>query len=137
MVADQFGDRFIVPHTTQKGHGAQIGDGVSVAQDRYQHLAVYEAAAIEQRKNEIDVRFFEEHFILVGELEIEAQIFQRRAYFVVVDCVIAVFGVHPAAEQGVLGHEQCADALLGFFGNAQRFDASVHVDPLVVVLARL
>ena len=38
--------------------------------------------------------------------------------------------MHAAAEQGVLGHEQHANALLGFLGNAERCDGFGHVGPL-------
>lgn len=126
MFADQLRDRLVVAQSAQEGHRAEIGQTVLVAQDRDQHLAVHEAAAIEQRKDEIDLGLAVEHVILVREHEVEPEPFERRAHFVMVDRVVAVLGMHAAAEQRVLGHEQHADALPGFIWDAKRGKRERH-----------
>ncbi len=126
MRGDELGDRLVVAQSAQERHRADVGNAVHVAQDGDQHFAVHEPAAVEQREDEIDLRLFEQHLVSVGELQVEPELFERRANFVMVDRVVAVLGVHAAAPQHVLGHEQHAHAVLGFLGNPQRFDRGGH-----------
>jgi nitrate reductase NapAB chaperone NapD len=69
---------------------------VTGAQQRQHHLAVEEAAAVEQRKHELDVRPVEQRLIFVREDEVQAEALQNLAYLDMVEGVIAVLRVKTA-----------------------------------------
>ena len=101
MCRHKLGSRLVIAQTSHEGHGSDIGDMVHVAEKRYQNLAVHKAAAVEQRKNKVHSRMAEQNFIIVGNRQIDTQALQTGSHLMMVDGMIAIFGMHAAAPVGV------------------------------------
>src|SRR5687768_11126096 len=81
------------------------------AQERQQHLAVEEAAAIEQREDEVDIGPIEQGLVAILDDEVEAKPPQRFAHLRMVDGMVAVLAMQAALPLCVLGNEHDAQRL--------------------------
>ena len=117
----------VVGQAAQDRRRADIGQFRPGAEQRQHHFRIEETAAIEQREDEIDaIGPGEQRVIAVGDLQPDAESFEDRAHFMVIDGMITVLRVERDVPQRVLGDEQGGQALARFVGDAGRDDRLRH-----------
>ena len=116
----------VVGEAAQDRARAETGQAQPRAEQGQHHLAVEEAAAIEQREDEIHVGPLEKGLVAVLEHEVEPERLQYLARLDMVERVIAVLRMEAARPFRVLGDEHDAEPLLGFRRNQTRFDKGGH-----------
>ena len=92
------------------------------AEQGQHHLAVEEAAAVEQREDEIDVRLLEQRLVAVGEHEVEAEPLEDLARLVMVERVVAVLRMEAARPLACLAMNRIRSRSLASSGIEARFD---------------
>jgi hypothetical protein len=83
------------------------------AQQWPEHLRIEEPGAVEQREHEIDLGPLEQHFERSASIRLSPSSSRNRADLDVIDRMVAILGMEPAAPQRVLGDEQDAQAFPG------------------------
>ncbi len=116
------GEVLVVGHSPQDRARSEEGEAVPGAQQGQHHLAVEEAAPVEQWKDEVGLGLLEQSLISVGQLEVEPQALQYLAHLDMVQSVVAVLRVEPALPQSMLGDEHDPQPLLGFWRDSERAD---------------
>lgn len=116
----------VVGQATYDRRRAEERDAQARAQERQQHFRIEEAAAIEQRENEIGARILEQRLIAIGEHQVEPQPFQDRTHLMMIDGMIAVLRVERSIAQRVLRDEHDAEAILRLLRDAERLGRLSH-----------
>src|SRR3546814_11477984 len=78
----------VVGQTAHDGRRADIRQAEPVAEQRQQHLRIEEAAAVEQRKDEISIGRVEQCGIAVGDRHGDPQPLQYLPHLAVIESVI-------------------------------------------------
>lgn len=80
----------VVAQAAQDRAGAQEGQPEPRAQQGQQHFRIEEAGAVEQRKDEIDVRRVEQRIMAVGQLYTHANIAKNITYLYMIYRMVSV-----------------------------------------------
>src|SRR3546814_5434816 len=95
----------LFPYTTLF-RSADLRQAEPVAEQRQQHLRIEEAAAVEQRKDEIRIGRVEQCGIAVGDRQGDPQPLQYLPHLAVIESVIAILRVERARPAGMSGDEE-------------------------------
>ena len=102
----ELGQMLVVGQPAHDRRRAHIGQPQPVAEQGQQHFRMEEAAAVEQREDEIGLGLVEQRRVVVGDDERQAEAFENLANLAVIKRVIAVVGVETAGPARMFGDEQ-------------------------------
>ena len=120
----------VIRKAAQDGARAQKRDAVARAQERQEHFRIEKSAAVQQRKDKVDVRPVKQSLVAVFDDQIQSKPFEYLAHFAMIGRMIAVLGVQIPGPSRMLCDEHhskiCAD-IQGNWRRSNRARLNSHV----------